>query len=391
VVTLDPGTPEIRTPEDVLRQMEGECATYPGVETGGILVGYQDPSGEATWHIRAVINAGPTATHRPASFSPDIDHANRELQRLRKADPKLTYLGGWHSHPGHLARPSAEDAEQARRILSDPDYRMPFVIVVIATTEPFRTKTYMMTREQPQFTEVTMHIDPVSAASANQETIKLEIDRMSKAGFTVRQRRSPGDVTILEMPQSDGESIVTAVLDREFPRTRPHILLQTKVSWPEEAAHLDEVLQTLLGQQTTPGFGRVAHMLPELERQGLSWRMVGASSGYAAFSLHGAGGRLAGILTIQEKTGATALYDPHQSPLALPPSLGLQDWARQVARKLSIRKRSRFERLMIVAAVVGLIIAMAWLVGGLLPGIGPQFLTIPEGLPWIRPLSRWRR
>jgi hypothetical protein len=48
VVTLDPGTPEIRTPEDVLRQMEGECATYPGVETGGILVGYQDPSGEAT-------------------------------------------------------------------------------------------------------------------------------------------------------------------------------------------------------------------------------------------------------------------------------------------------------------------------------------------------------
>jgi hypothetical protein len=69
----------------------------------------------------------------------------------------------------------------------------------------------------------------------------------------------------------------------------------------------------------------------------------------------------------------------------------LQDWARQVVRKLSIRKRSRFERLMIVAAVVGLIIAMAWLVGGLLPGIGPQFLTIPEGLPWIRPLSRWRR
>lgn len=374
----------MHTPQQVVRQMEEECAAHSGVETGGILVGHRDPTDDTVWLVREAIGAGPNAIHRPASFRPDVAYMNRELLRLMKSDPQLSYLGGWHSHPGHMDRPSAVDAEQARSILADPDYRAPIVVVVIATTVPFRVRAYVMTREQPQLLEVSMVTDPVSSGSARQEAIRAELSRMSRAGLAVRQRSARGNLDILEIPSGDGQDILTAVFDRDFPRTRPQIMLQTLVPFPVGVTHLDEAVLLLQGQTAIIEAGRACSRVQALQRRGFSAHLLATSGGHMAFGLHRRGGQLAGFLTLQERTGAAALYDRHRAPVAVPPGLGVEEWARQAASRLSTDGWSRLRRLLVTVAVTCLILTLAWMATVFSPGAVPQVSTIPEVPSWIQ-------
>lgn len=370
VVNMQRQTPRIRFSSDVLRRIEEECMAHPGEETGGILVGRKHPADESAWEIAAVIGAGPQAGHSPASFRPDVGYINRELSRLTSAEPGLAYLGGWHSHPGHMERPSGWDAEQARRILADPDYRSSFVIVAIATTRPFGIRAFLMPRHSLQLEEVTMEIESVTAESTHQRAVMIEAERLSAAGFTVRRRTVPGKASILEVPMGDDQAIVTAVLDAEFPRSRPQIMIQTLAPYPAGVTHLEEAIRVLRGQAAVSDADRAFSRIQALERRGLTARMVTASDGHAAFSLHRSRGSFAGFLTVQGRTGWATLYDRQQVPLALPADLTAEEWARRSAARLGVNSRHRIKELLKIITLAAVAVAglyLAWLLSGQAP------------------------
>ena len=71
------------------------AAAHP-METGGVLLGVYT-EGERPWVVRAVTiestNAGGARYEPPAGARP------RYVDEARTIDPRLGYLGDWHSHP----------------------------------------------------------------------------------------------------------------------------------------------------------------------------------------------------------------------------------------------------------------------------------------------------
>jgi proteasome lid subunit RPN8/RPN11 len=81
-------------------------------EGGGVLLGVLTADGRP-WITKAVTVASSEATGNsyvlPGSARP------RTVDRARKHDDRLGYLGDWHSHPADLG-PSAEDSRTMRRL-----------------------------------------------------------------------------------------------------------------------------------------------------------------------------------------------------------------------------------------------------------------------------------
>src|SRR5947209_19058204 len=71
---------------------------YP-YETGGILMGYYESTGQCT--VTEIIGPGPRAKHCRTSFEPDYDFQEEQVAvaygQSRRRD---TYIGDWHTHPG---------------------------------------------------------------------------------------------------------------------------------------------------------------------------------------------------------------------------------------------------------------------------------------------------
>ena len=100
-------------------------------ETGGLLVGYDDPSGAPV--VTAVVGPGPRALHSPTRFRPDTRFQQRELTGLYAASGRTQrYLGDWHAHPNGVVVPSRCDRRVLRRIRRTAAARAPRAVMVIA-------------------------------------------------------------------------------------------------------------------------------------------------------------------------------------------------------------------------------------------------------------------
>lgn len=112
--------------EDMIR---AAAAAHPS-ETGGVLVGVVLGRGRGAgrpWVTHAVEvrskKSGPGHYELPARAR------ERVVTRLRKNDPRLGYLGDWHSHPANLD-PSRTDADSMASASVTGDCRRPLLLVL---------------------------------------------------------------------------------------------------------------------------------------------------------------------------------------------------------------------------------------------------------------------
>lgn len=112
-----------------LAQMAEEGARYPGVETGGILLGY--------WRGDVVVIAkasgpGPAAQRGSTWFRPDQKWQTDYIARTYADSSRtITYLGDWHTHPGGVPKPSRTDRKTMRAVRRKPAARQPRPLMAI--------------------------------------------------------------------------------------------------------------------------------------------------------------------------------------------------------------------------------------------------------------------
>jgi integrative and conjugative element protein (TIGR02256 family) len=110
-------------------------------ETGGILIGGQAATNQ--FFIVEATGPGANANHQRTEFSPDVEHAQRRLDEMRK-EWDVFWLGTWHKHPGSMQRLSEGDVQQMRRLVQDPDTLDEILSVIVTQNDDIRLRTYHM-------------------------------------------------------------------------------------------------------------------------------------------------------------------------------------------------------------------------------------------------------
>lgn len=132
------GAPLVWFSTEVVVQMAAESArTFP-LETGGVLMGYIDASGEQAV-VHACTGPGPHAVHGAASFVPDHEFHEREVARIYAESGRVwSYLGDWHSHPNGRLGLSTDDRKTLGRIARSVAARVPHPLMAVIAGRPAR-------------------------------------------------------------------------------------------------------------------------------------------------------------------------------------------------------------------------------------------------------------
>jgi integrative and conjugative element protein (TIGR02256 family) len=119
----------------VLEAMVAEARGTEPLESGGVLLGWQDGQGMELVVAR-IVGPGPRAVHRRTRFSPDDDWQREQIADAYVASGRtVSYLGDWHSHPGGGDTPSRRDERTARRIARSRSARARRPVMLILSGE----------------------------------------------------------------------------------------------------------------------------------------------------------------------------------------------------------------------------------------------------------------
>lgn len=128
---------DLLIPASIIEQLQRELKTAGRREIGGMLFG--EHIGDVVFRIVeiSVQRDGGTSAH----FVRDPTQHREQLEAFysRTGDDcsRYNYLGEWHSHPSFLVAPSGEDEETMMQLLSDPDCRPNFVLLLIVRSDSF--------------------------------------------------------------------------------------------------------------------------------------------------------------------------------------------------------------------------------------------------------------
>lgn len=117
--------------EAVIKESAREAHPH---ETGGVLVGVL--AGTRPWVTYAVHVPSPTSTG--TSYEIPAGARRRAVNEARRMDPRLGYLGDWHSHPADI-EPSRCDATTMAHLAADAraDCAWPLLIVLRRACEDY--------------------------------------------------------------------------------------------------------------------------------------------------------------------------------------------------------------------------------------------------------------
>ena len=110
---------------------------YPKIETGGILAGQLDETGNII--ITNVSDSGVHAIQTANKFEKDVAYCQQFLDDLYvQSNQKIVYVGEWHSHPSSNNNPSGTDIKSLSEIASQKNYltQCPVMIIFSNTGEP---------------------------------------------------------------------------------------------------------------------------------------------------------------------------------------------------------------------------------------------------------------
>jgi integrative and conjugative element protein (TIGR02256 family) len=104
-----------------LEEMRDMVKDKKGIETGGVLAGVIDSSGNIK--ITHASGPGPKAVHSRIKFEKDIEFCQNFLDKLfLDTNKKMVYVGEWHSHPSSDNRPSSIDIKSLSEIGFQKEY-----------------------------------------------------------------------------------------------------------------------------------------------------------------------------------------------------------------------------------------------------------------------------
>ncbi|MCB0209619.1 MAG: Mov34/MPN/PAD-1 family protein [Anaerolineae bacterium] len=219
----------------------------PEEETGGILVGRRLDHRRIL--VIAATGPGPNAVHHHYMFSPDVEFANQELERLRQVYPGTDLIGLWHKHPPNLERPSHGDEQQVAEIFNDPDYAHLTELVtpiVLIRNGQFLLKPYYINRSlvvsQHYFQAIERRIElneeaeqllRTRPAQTNtgfttpeiQNRLRDERQTLSRH-FQVQIKEQNDEIYLTARSKRNGQVTVYFVLPTEFPRKPPTARLE---------------------------------------------------------------------------------------------------------------------------------------------------------------------
>src|SRR6266404_7824983 len=105
--------------DEIVRSVSG---TPRGCETGVTLFGASSEGvPDAHYIVLAIAGPGRRATHEPAHYSGDENHANDIHDALRSALPGIRWLGELHVHPRGMTWLSRGDLRTVRHLLTGID------------------------------------------------------------------------------------------------------------------------------------------------------------------------------------------------------------------------------------------------------------------------------
>ncbi|MER9389897.1 Mov34/MPN/PAD-1 family protein [Mesorhizobium sp. M0435] len=116
--------------------MKTDAENWYGKETGGTFMGYWTSSGAAV--VRAMIPAGPDASHERHRFQPDQDWQQAEIAKHYARSGRLdSYLGDWHTHPDAVSgQLSWKDRACLKTIIRTPAARNSTPILILMCGSP---------------------------------------------------------------------------------------------------------------------------------------------------------------------------------------------------------------------------------------------------------------
>lgn len=116
---------------DAFHAMLQEIAAYPGVETGGLLIGYSNNIRHSS-NVVFATGGGPNSQRATHTFERDPEYAQAQLDNyVTVTEGEADYLGEWHRHITRSAWLSQPDIDAMRAIATTPEYNTPNPIFVV--------------------------------------------------------------------------------------------------------------------------------------------------------------------------------------------------------------------------------------------------------------------
>ena len=103
---------------------EASAASHP-LETGGIVAGVLVEGRPWITHVKEI----PSQVSGHSSYMLPAGKTSPAVAALRASDPRVGYLGDWHSHPANVGA-SSLDLRTLRRSSQDNDAHAPLLVVV---------------------------------------------------------------------------------------------------------------------------------------------------------------------------------------------------------------------------------------------------------------------
>ena len=144
-------------PSEVEREHEREADRCSPLETGGVLLGYEDTEEREQLQLVTTVGPGPRAAHRRHRFKPDSAWQRDRIATIyRNSGNVVTYLGDWHSHPHVSGKPSRLDRGTARRIARFTEARVPHPLMLIVSggQDSWALHAYRYERRQLQYVDL---------------------------------------------------------------------------------------------------------------------------------------------------------------------------------------------------------------------------------------------
>ncbi|HRI32854.1 MAG TPA: ThiF family adenylyltransferase [Saprospiraceae bacterium] len=123
---------DVVLPTEIESEMKDLILKNPKVETGGVLAGKIDTTGNFV--ITNASGPGPNAIHSATKFEKDKEFCQKFLDDLfLSSNKEIVYIGEWHSHPNENNNPSNTDIKSLSEISFQKEYLTDIPIMIIFT------------------------------------------------------------------------------------------------------------------------------------------------------------------------------------------------------------------------------------------------------------------
>ncbi|RNB90652.1 hypothetical protein EDM56_09170 [Brevibacillus fluminis] len=141
------------------RQIQQAVSRNPGVETGGIMMGYQLNARD--WLVTYASEPGPKAVHQPLTVVFDDSYLNNLVTRLQaRSTRRWQYIGDWHSHTVRNLSPSRADKHTIATKAFEAKYgsKSPIMLIVgLGKQQQIQAKGFILAGSLRPFRQVTLY------------------------------------------------------------------------------------------------------------------------------------------------------------------------------------------------------------------------------------------